>query len=71
MCNATACVQQAPESTSVQVIQVEVQGKNTHLIEKRKVQFASYNPMTIIRTDKQIYNPGQTSIFALFSCSVC
>lgn len=59
------CVQQAPESNSVQVIQVEAQGKKTHLIEKRKVKFVSYNPVTIILTDKQIYNPGQTGIFAL------
>lgn len=50
----------------MQVIQVEVQGENTHLIEKRKVKFVSHNPMTIIRTDKQIYNPGQTGIFALY-----
>uniref|UniRef100_A0A671K623 Alpha-macroglobulin receptor-binding domain-containing protein n=1 Tax=Sinocyclocheilus anshuiensis TaxID=1608454 RepID=A0A671K623_9TELE len=64
---------QAPESDSVQEIQVEAQGKNTQMIEKRKVKFMSYNPLTIIQTDKQIYNPGQTGIFAtvfnyLFKC---
>lgn len=64
------CVQQAPESNSVQVIQVEVQGKKTHLIEKRKVKFVSHNPLTIIRTDKQIYNPGQTGIFTLYLAAV-
>lgn len=64
------CVQQAPESNSVQVIQVEAQGKKTHLIEKRKVKFVSYNPLTIIRTDKQIYNPGQTGIFTLYLAAV-
>uniref|UniRef100_A0A8C2KII6 Alpha-macroglobulin receptor-binding domain-containing protein n=1 Tax=Cyprinus carpio TaxID=7962 RepID=A0A8C2KII6_CYPCA len=53
---------QAPDSDSVQEIQVEAQGKNTHLIKKRKVKFVSYNPFTIIRTDKSIYNPGQTGI---------
>ncbi|XP_067306909.1 alpha-2-macroglobulin-like protein 1 [Pseudorasbora parva] len=58
---------QAPESDSVQVLQVEVQGKNTHLIEKRKVKFISYNPFLIIQTDKQIYNPGQTVQFRIFT----
>ncbi|XP_051719428.1 alpha-2-macroglobulin [Ctenopharyngodon idella] len=58
---------QAPESNSVQVIQVEAQGKKTHLIEKRKVKFVSYNPVTIILTDKQIYNPGQTVQFRIFT----
>ncbi|XP_048017408.1 pregnancy zone protein [Megalobrama amblycephala] len=58
---------QAPESNSVQVIQAEVQGKKTHLIEKRKVKFVSHNPLTIIRTDKQIYNPGQTVHFRIFT----
>uniref|UniRef100_A0A673I505 Alpha-2-macroglobulin bait region domain-containing protein n=1 Tax=Sinocyclocheilus rhinocerous TaxID=307959 RepID=A0A673I505_9TELE len=58
---------QAPESDSVQEIQVEAQGENTQMIEKRKVKFISYNPLTIIQTDKQIYNPGQTGIFALYS----
>lgn len=70
ICNTTACVQQAPESDSVQEIQVEARGENTQLIEKRKVKFMSYNPLTIIQTDKQIYNPGQTGIFALYSASL-
>lgn len=46
----------------MQVIQVEAQGENTHWIEKRKVKFTSYNPLTIIRTDKPFYNPGQIGI---------
>uniref|UniRef100_A0A8C1G250 Alpha-2-macroglobulin-like n=1 Tax=Cyprinus carpio TaxID=7962 RepID=A0A8C1G250_CYPCA len=58
---------QAPDSDSVQEIQVEAQGKNTHLIKKRKVKFVSYNPFTIIRTDKSIYNPGQTVQFRIFT----
>uniref|UniRef100_A0A8C1FYH0 Uncharacterized protein n=1 Tax=Cyprinus carpio TaxID=7962 RepID=A0A8C1FYH0_CYPCA len=61
---------QAPETDSVQEIQVEAQGENTQMIEKRKVKFMSYNPLTIIQTDKQIYNPGQTGIFALYSASL-
>lgn len=67
ICNTTACDQQAPKSDSVQEIQVEAQGKNTQTIEKRKVKFMSYNPLTIIQTDKQIYNPGQTGIFFFIS----
>uniref|UniRef100_A0A8C1I5S7 Uncharacterized protein n=1 Tax=Cyprinus carpio TaxID=7962 RepID=A0A8C1I5S7_CYPCA len=66
ICNTTVCVQ-APDSDSVQEIQVEAQGKNTHLIKKRKVKFVSYNPFTIIRTDKSIYNPGQTVQFRIFT----
>ncbi|XP_016308401.1 alpha-2-macroglobulin isoform X2 [Sinocyclocheilus anshuiensis] len=58
---------QAPDSDSVQEIQVEAQGKNTQMIEKRKVKFVSYNPLTIIRTDKSIYNPGQTVQFRIFT----
>ncbi|XP_026138188.1 alpha-2-macroglobulin-like isoform X2 [Carassius auratus] len=58
---------QAPKSDSVQEIQVEAQGKNTQTIEKRKVKFMSYNPLTIIQTDKQIYNPGQTVQFRIFT----
>uniref|UniRef100_A0A8C2KJR5 Uncharacterized protein n=1 Tax=Cyprinus carpio TaxID=7962 RepID=A0A8C2KJR5_CYPCA len=58
---------QAPETDSVQEIQVEAQGENTQMIEKRKVKFMSYNPLTIIQTDKQIYNPGQTVQFRIFT----
>ncbi|RXN03910.1 alpha-2-macroglobulin-like isoform X2 [Labeo rohita] len=57
----------APEANSVQEIQVEAQGENTYLIKKRKVKFLSYNPFTIIRTDKPIYNPGQTVQFRIFT----
>ncbi|XP_050984844.1 pregnancy zone protein [Labeo rohita] len=58
---------QAPEANSVQEIQVEAQGENTYLIKKRKVKFLSYNPFTIIQTDKPIYNPGQTVQFRIFT----
>ncbi|XP_052431623.1 alpha-2-macroglobulin-like isoform X1 [Carassius gibelio] len=62
------CIEfQAPDSDSVQEIQAEAHGKNTHLIKKRKVKFVSYNPFTIIRTDKSIYNPGQTVQFRIFT----
>ncbi|KAI2656210.1 Pregnancy zone protein [Labeo rohita] len=55
----------------LQDIQVEAQGKNTQMIERKKVRFMTYNPLTIIKTDKQFYNPGQTGIFALYSASLC
>ncbi|XP_073673327.1 alpha-2-macroglobulin-like [Garra rufa] len=58
---------QAPESDSVQEIQVEAHGKNTHLINKKKVKFISYNPLIMVRTDKPIYNPGQTVQFRIFT----
>ncbi|XP_043115309.1 alpha-2-macroglobulin-like protein 1 [Puntigrus tetrazona] len=58
---------QAPEFDSVQEIQVETKGKSTQMIEKRKVKFMSYNPYTIIQTDKQIYNPGQNVQFRIFT----
>ncbi|XP_009289985.1 alpha-2-macroglobulin-like protein 1 isoform X2 [Danio rerio] len=58
---------QAPESASVQEIYVEAQGKYTHLIEKRKVKFVSHNPLTLIKTDKPIYNPGKTVQFRIFT----
>ncbi|XP_056329658.1 alpha-2-macroglobulin-like protein 1 [Danio aesculapii] len=58
---------QAPESASMQEIHVEAQGKYTHLIEKRKVKFVSHNPLTLIKIDKPIYNPGKTVQFRIFT----
>ncbi|KAL7831784.1 hypothetical protein AOLI_G00293320 [Acnodon oligacanthus] len=51
------------EGQSVQEIRVEVKGESFEMMEKRKVMFKSYNPLTFIQTDKPIYNPGQTVNF--------
>ncbi|XP_066514765.1 alpha-2-macroglobulin-like [Hoplias malabaricus] len=58
---------QAPqvEGQSVQVIRVEVKGENFVMIEESKVKFKSYNHLTLIQTDKPIYNPGQTVNFRI------
>ncbi|XP_057183547.1 alpha-2-macroglobulin-like, partial [Triplophysa rosa] len=58
---------QAPTFDSVQEIKVVARGKNTLLTETRKVKFLTVKPLTIIRTDKQIYNPGQTVHFRVFT----
>ncbi len=53
---------QAPQVDGelVQSLRVILQGRFFKMTEERKVMFRSYLPLTLIQTDKPIYNPGQT-----------
>ncbi|CAM4687033.1 unnamed protein product [Leuciscus chuanchicus] len=48
---------------SVQKLKVEVKGRIFRATQERKVMFRQYMPLTLIQTDKPIYNPGQTVNF--------
>ncbi len=52
---------QAPQVDGelVQSLRVILQGRFFKMTEERKVMFRSYLPLTLIQTDKPIYNPGQ------------
>ncbi|XP_072314553.1 alpha-2-macroglobulin-like [Eucyclogobius newberryi] len=60
----TCATFQAPvvEDSEIQNFVLEIQGKNFHSTETKKIQIRNYGLKTFIQTDKPLYLPGQTDL---------